>query len=183
MAEIRLWRRISKTLNLIISGLRNLGVRLFGGRVFLGRKRTGPSLSRSVLAGRKPWPKPSESLLNAIRLDNYFRFQRPPDFGADPRKGSFIYLIPFAAGNPMNFPKKLTREGNSGARMPLATRYTAQGRWRLSNFFPQHRTSSRNSALQHRGDSVAPQASRQKAVLQKLAWTTLPFPLIRNLIL
>ena len=30
--------------------------RLFGGGVFLGRKRTGPSLSRPVLAGRKPCP-------------------------------------------------------------------------------------------------------------------------------
>ena len=29
-------------------------------------------------------PKPSESLLNAIHLDNHFRFHRPPDFGADP---------------------------------------------------------------------------------------------------
>ncbi|MBR3292237.1 MAG: hypothetical protein IKI66_08675 [Bacteroidales bacterium] len=73
-AEIRLWRRISKTLDLIISGLRNLGVRLFGGRVFLGRRRTGPSLSRSILAGRKPW----------IRMDNHSCFHRPPDFGADP---------------------------------------------------------------------------------------------------
>ena len=30
--------------------------RLLGGRVFLGRKRTGPSFSRPVLAGRKPCP-------------------------------------------------------------------------------------------------------------------------------
>ncbi|MBR3292500.1 MAG: hypothetical protein IKI66_10040, partial [Bacteroidales bacterium] len=36
-AEIRLWRRISKKLDLIIRQLRNPGLRLFGGRVFLGR--------------------------------------------------------------------------------------------------------------------------------------------------